>query len=357
MKQFYKLFIQQTLKGKYLKNTMFGFTLLLVSCNILNAQVSTYSFAQSSGTYTPITGTILGTATGNTPATNLNSNVYPMTLPFNFNFNGTLYSSINVSTNGFITFGAAIPSATNVTPISSTAGYDGAVSAFGRDINSVFDINSTTSSISWESVGTVPNREIVIQWRNFRPISSNVTTAAYVFSFQIRLKETSNVISMVYNSGVSLVGSTSNSGASQIGLRGNTFADFNNRLNTTTLEFINSTPGTASTSAQNFSTSNAIPGMPTAGLTYTWTPSILGTSERESKTSLEIYPNPFNEVINISDTEKITSVSVINLSGRVLKIINNVSSLINLSDLKTGVYILNILYKDNTISSHKIIKK
>lgn len=91
---------------------------------------------------------------------------------------------------------------------------------------------------------------MVIQWKDFRPNSSTSVTTAYTFAFQVRLKETSNVIQMVYNSGSYLVGSTNVTGTAQIGLRGATVADFNNRLNATTLEFINSTAGTASTSSQ-----------------------------------------------------------------------------------------------------------
>lgn len=615
MKQLYKLFLPLSQKSNYLKQAFLGFLFYLGNYQAVKAQVSAYSFTQTTGSYTNITGTALDTATGNTSATSLNSNVYPLTLPFNFIFNGTSYSAINVSTNGFITFGAIAPSTTNTTPISSTATYEGAVSVFGRDISSVFDVNSTTGSISWTTTGTAPNREVVVQWKNFRPNSSTSTTAVYTFSFQIRLKETSNIISMVYDAGGFQAGTTAVSGTVQIGLRGTTVADFNNRLNATTLEFINATAGTANTSTQNFNTSNAIPGMPSAGLMYTWTPptcwtpsgvnvtnittttavanwvapatipsngydvyystsntaptsattpnvsgvtalsaslsplqpstnyylwvrsacssadksiwtpaasfatqcialpgayfedfesytgvgngssggvlptcwnnfgtaqgahvsnsassvisgtktlylwtsgttyvanvalppmstlqsgdyrlkfdgkasvtaggiiqlgyldsanafvqltsfsvpttgtvynfsfdipalpagvnqlilknpgtpanslsidnlsyelKTLGTSEAIGKNSLKIYPNPFSESITISDTENITSLIIIDFSGRVVKVINNISSSINLSDLKTGAYLLNVQYKDNSKSSHKIIKK
>ncbi|SHM27854.1 Ig-like domain-containing protein [Chryseobacterium contaminans] len=265
MTQFYKIY------KKYLK-AAFSFALLVGSSATVIAQVSAYSFAQNIGIYTPITGTLLEAATANTSTGNLNSNVYPVALPFNFIFNGTSYSSLNVSTNGFITFGTTAPSATNVSPLSTAAAYDGAISVFGRDLSSVFDINGVTGDISWTTTGSAPNREVVIQWKDFRPNSSTSVTTAYTFAFQVRLKETSNVIQMVYNSGSYLVGSTNVTGTAQIGLRGATVADFNNRLNATTLEFINSTAGTASNSSQAFNVNNSVPGMPAAGLTYTWTP-------------------------------------------------------------------------------------
>jgi hypothetical protein len=272
MKHFYKIFIRSNNLTNRLKNVAMSAAFLFLGYSALNAQVSTYTFGQSSGTFSPITGTILGTATGNASATNLNSEVYPITLPFGFNFNGVSYTSLNVSSNGFVTFGATAPSATNTTPISNTATYDGAISAFGRDLNSVFDVNSVTGNMSWDVVGTAPNREIVIQWKDFRPTNVTVTTSVYTFSFQIRLQETSNIIKAVYTSGSYVIGSTSYNSTAQIGLRGTAAADFLNRLNATTLEFINSTTGTANTSTQAFNTVNAIPGMPSSGLTYTWTP-------------------------------------------------------------------------------------
>jgi hypothetical protein len=269
MKYFYKILFgyerRKSLRGAFCLS-------MLVAASTAGAQVSSYGFSQSAGTFMPISGTALGAATGNTSTTNLNSNVYPLTLPFDFVFNGTAYNTLNVSTNGFLTFGATAPGTTTTTPISSTTAYEGAVSVFGRDLSSVFDIGGATGDISSEITGTAPNREAVIQWKNFRPSSSTSTTAAYTFSFQARLQETSNVIQMVYSSGNYLIGNTTVSGTSQIGLRGTAATDFNTRLNGTALEFVNSTPGTTNTSTQAFNTANSIPGMPSAGLTYVWTP-------------------------------------------------------------------------------------
>lgn len=245
---------------------LFSFVLAFLT----NAQVSTYSFVQSTGTYTPLTGaTVLATATS---ANTLDSAVYPVTLPFNFSFNGVNYSSLNVSTNGFLTFGATAPGTFTSAPISSTEAYSGAVSPFGGDLNAIFNVASVTGNISWAVVGTAPNREIVVQWADFRPTWSTSTTNAYSISFQVRLKETVNTISAVYLKGSYLAGTTAISGTRQVGLRGATNADFNNRLNSTTVLFTASTAGTANTSTQSYNTLNATPGMPVDGLTYTWTP-------------------------------------------------------------------------------------
>ncbi|WP_027380937.1 fibronectin type III domain-containing protein [Chryseobacterium daeguense] len=239
----------------------------------VNAQISGYSFAQSTGTYTPLSGTptVLATATGNTSATSLDNAVYPVTLPFGFSFNGSNYTSINVSTNGFITFGATAPGAATYSPISSTETYAGAISAWGKDLNTVFNIASVTGNISWGVEGTAPNREIVIQWSDFRPTYTTSTTNVYTMSFQIRLRETTNTIAVVYKNGSYLAGSSSISSTVQVGLRGATNADYNNRNNSTSTLYTSSTQGTANNNSQSFNTT-ATPGMPTSGLTYTWTP-------------------------------------------------------------------------------------
>ncbi|WP_312298881.1 T9SS type A sorting domain-containing protein [Chryseobacterium sp.] len=272
MKKLYPFSFPRKRKTFNFKSIVLGFAMLIGGKEMASAQVSAYTFSQSSGTYTPITGTVLDAATGNTSTTNLNSNIYPLSLPFDFVFNGTTYNSVNISTNGFITFGATAPTATTTSPISGTSGYDGAVAAWGRDLGSVFDINGTTGNISWTTTGTAPNREVVIQWKDFRAVYSTSTTNVYVFSFQVVLQETSNIIKTIYNDGAFLVGNTAVSSTAQIGLRGSSNSDFNNRLNASSLEFINSTAGTSNSSSQSFNSTNAVPGMPPAGLTYSWTP-------------------------------------------------------------------------------------
>ncbi|HCN48959.1 MAG TPA: hypothetical protein DIT10_07685 [Chryseobacterium sp.] len=272
MKHFYPFSLQRKRRSNNFKKILSGLTILLGGVGMTSAQVSSYTFSQSSGNYNSISGTVLGDATGNTAATSLDSNLYPISLPFNFVFNGTAYNSANVSTNGFITFGATAPTAGTTTPISGTAAYDGAIAAWGRDLNSVFDINGSTGNISWTTRGTAPNREVVIQWKDFRPVYTLSVTNVYLFSFQVILQETSNTIKTVYNNGAFLLGNTAVSSTVQVGLRGSSNSDFNNRLNTSSSEFVNSTPGTLNTSTQSFNSSSAVPGMPPAGLTYTWTP-------------------------------------------------------------------------------------
>ncbi len=242
------------------------------------AQVSTYIFSQSSGTFTAITGgTVVATATANAGAAAMDDVNYTLpaaTIPFTFTFNGVGYTTLNINSNGYLTFGATLPPAGSpYTPISDNTGYAGAVAAWGGDIISLFNIASTTGEIRYEVVGAAPNREFVVQWTNFRPSYSTSTTSAFVFDFQIRLSETSNTIKIVYGGTLGyIIGSTSYSATRQIGLRGASNADFNNRTNTAGAAFSASVAGTLNTSGQAFNTVTSPPGMPPTGLTYMWAP-------------------------------------------------------------------------------------
>jgi hypothetical protein len=259
--------------------------ILLLACLIsfslgsrLYAQVSAYSFAQLSGTYTELTsGTVLGTTSGNTFGTpSLDAEVYNLnSLPFAFSFDGVPYNQIYVSSNGFITFGSTAPTGGNNSPLSNVATYDGAVAAWGGDLNGVFNLAGKSSTITWAVEGSAPNREIVIQWKDFRPSYSTSTTNAAVLDFQIRLLETTNVIRVVYGPSSQIVGATNINTTRQVGLRGssNLFpTNINNRTNGTTLSINSSTAGTLNTSTQAFSSVNATPGRHTNGKIYEWTP-------------------------------------------------------------------------------------
>ncbi|WP_407405745.1 fibronectin type III domain-containing protein [Chryseobacterium sp.] len=274
MKQIYQLFSRETNLRSRLKKISLGIALFLGS-NGANAQVSSYGFSQSTGNFTPLTGgNVLATATaaGATAAGLYNIAPIPVTMPFAFNFNGENYSNLVISSNGFITFGATSALNSTTLPLSYVGAYDGAISAWGRSLNSFSNIGGKTGDISTDVVGSAPNREFVIQWKNFRPIYATSISNVYAFSFQIRLKETSNTIDMVYDNGSYALGSSAISGTAQMGLRGETIADYNNRFNATSLLFGNSSIGTAATSTQAFNTTAATPGMPSSGLTYTWTP-------------------------------------------------------------------------------------
>lgn len=78
-----------------------------------------------------------------------------------------------------------------------------------------------------------------------------------------------------------------------------------------------------------------------------------GSVELSSK-SLQVYPNPCQNVLNVKSVSKIQSLSLINLKGQVL-LQNTYSSTVDLSEMKSGVYIL-VIETESGILRKRIIK-
>jgi hypothetical protein len=326
MKKFYPFL------STHIARKSFIFSLFFLSAFIVRAQtVTSYIFSQSSGTYTPITGTLVIAATDHTTSgtTSLDGGFYPVTIPFTFNFNGTGYTALNISVNGFITFGTTPPTATQTTPISSTTAYDGAIAVMARDLWGVYGAvgtrtsgsavitavnsftgiavgkpirgtgiaagatilswdatagtitisanataTSTATYIGWpvgeirtETVGIAPNRTFVIQFSKMADFNTTAPSGN-AMDFQIRLQEGGGIAA---NQSISLVygpltNESTTARTNQVGLRGATNTDFNNRSSAT--DWNATIAGTLNTSS--VTRTNVI--FPASGLTYTWTP-------------------------------------------------------------------------------------
>jgi len=101
--------------------------------------VANYSFTQTSGTYTPVTGgTILVSNSDPYPAGDDSAAIddfiyHPISLPFAFYFNGATYTQATVCTNGWIGFGTGTFEGS--TAISgSDPDFSGIISALGVDL-------------------------------------------------------------------------------------------------------------------------------------------------------------------------------------------------------------------------------
>jgi trimeric autotransporter adhesin len=252
------------------------FLMLLAVIGTMNlqAQVSAYPFTQLTTTYTPITGgQLLGTASNDdqvfvdpsVPAGTF-SGATGVGLPigFNFTFNGRVYDRFAVNSNGWIVLGqSSLSPAVNTntssgyTPISATstapAALQNRISAFGRDL-----LGYTGSSLRYQTIGTAPNRILVVQWSSY---GRWPTTAGDNLNFQIRLFELGGVVQVVY--GTCATTSTTNM-APQVGLRGDINTDFNNR--TTTNNWSATTAGAINTASCTFTNTVTAP----SGLTFQW---------------------------------------------------------------------------------------
>lgn len=297
------------------------FALLFVLGGSTWAQVSSYTFSQSSVTYTPITG---GTNNASTTTSYTDDTSYAnQAIGFTFTYNGVNYTNFGINANGWITLGGAAVTSSYV-PISGGTN-NNVIAAFGVDLigRQHFVINRTagsptvtvtqgntanlavgsgvtgtgiatgttvvsktattitlsanvtsagtgshlravdaTSGIRYETIGTAPNRQLVVQWTGFSRYSTTTSNGDFM-QFQIVLNETSNVVDIIYNLATPL---TAGSITPQVGLRGASSADYNNRLSTT--DWSATTAGTANTSTVTYSNTVA----PAAGLKFTYSP-------------------------------------------------------------------------------------
>lgn len=228
--------------------------IFLLLANTSLAQVNNYTFTQTAGSYTPITGgTVLWTGYDA-----FDSESTTVTLPVSFTYQGVIYNSVYVNVNGYVLFGST--TATN-TPISSGRN---AVSAFAADL----DAKSASSGagvpeVRWEQVAN----EFVVQWANVCRYTSSGATSAENLNFQIRLDTATGIVKIVYGACVDRV--TPSTTYPQVGLGGGSTTVYSNRtIAAGGGDWINSTAGTANGNTMAFNGAT----VPSNGLTFTWTP-------------------------------------------------------------------------------------
>ena len=75
-----------------------------------------------------------------------------------------------------------------------------------------------------------------------------------------------------------------------------------------------------------------------------------------NKADISVYPNPFKDILKISDVKGVKSITVNDMSGRAVKSLEPAAE-INLSNLKEGLYIVNLKMEDGSVKTFKAIKK
>ena len=267
-----------------------GLWLLFAMCSLFGfearsqALIQFYTQNTSTTTFTPITG---GTAVTNgttadderyVSTTALGGSTSVLTgagLPigFTFNFNGYAFDRFAINANGWITLGQSALGATAVN-INSTSGYTALsatnvispvqlrsrIAGFARDLQ-----GQTGSSLRFETIGSAPNRVLVVQWLGFKRWGTSGTGDN--LNFQIRLLEGSNNIEIVY--GTMTYGSTASTGT-HLGISGNSNG---------TAELLGAGPTQTNGNALAFTNTSASLGWsvggtntaPTSGRRYTFT--------------------------------------------------------------------------------------
>lgn len=243
-------------------------------------------FAFQTSGQTPVANLTCGYTYGNTPAPSWSSilngsgtvvidsglgiddqnymnNAFPS--GFTFDFNGTLYTSFNISANGFIFFGNTDPGAITNPISNNTAAYSGAISALGANIQA-HSSASNTPQILVQTTGTAPDRILTIEWMAFRPQGNSGGFCPIVgfndwnrYDCQIKLYENggtnSNVIDIIHKD-QNPICINSNGLSAQVGLRGATNTDFRTRSRSGNTNNNNTTEGTSNTDVISHGASN-----------------------------------------------------------------------------------------------------
>jgi hypothetical protein len=255
--------IKKTISLSYLLTIVMLFFFMGLS----RAQVAAYTFSQAiaGGGYQTLTGattTVLAAPWDNQAAVQV-------PIGFTFNYDSVNFTQCYVSPNGFITFGTVAPAATLFTPLSDNTVYNGANSG-GVLAPMASDWVSNGSNIVYAITGTAPNRTFIIQWTN-----AERKMAVGDFNFQIRLAETTNIITFSYGNCDTTQVPTNV--PVQVGLRGinNDIVQGNvfNRIQGSSQLWGNT--GATTAGFANNSTLNTDPGAyPNFGLEYKYTPGL-----------------------------------------------------------------------------------
>ena len=175
------------------------------------AQVDTYQFAASTGTFTPLVG--------GTPVTSIQGDdVLSATLPlsFTFVFDGTPYTQCRVSSNGWLTFNTtATGNNLNNDLDNGPAGERPRVAPFWDDMH------GGAGTASYLTTGAMGSRVFTFEWLNWYRYSN---TGGPSLSMQVQLFEGTNVVRFVYRQETApLMGATASIGLSGMGMGSGSF--------------------------------------------------------------------------------------------------------------------------------------
>jgi subtilisin family serine protease len=141
-----------------------------------------YSCTTPSPTWRTITGTNLNLGDDTSTAVNPG---------FPVKFGTTSYTTVNVGSNGVLSFTNSITAFSNTQL--PNASYTTIVAPFWDDL-----YPTGADNVYWEVLGTAPNRELVIEWRNVRPYACRNDTPAPTVTFQVVLFEATNHVLFNY---------------------------------------------------------------------------------------------------------------------------------------------------------------
>src|SRR4030095_12551899 len=236
---------------------------------------ASYTWAQTSGSYTSVSGITLGTVS------NDDNTFINIPIGFTFNYDGTNYTTVDVNANGYIKFETI--SGSNYPYILSLQ--TNIFAGFNNDLRA----NNTTSTLIYTTTGAVGSRIMTIQWSNYGLYNAGYDGSD--FSFQMKLYESANTVQIVFGPNPTVLNVPAY--LIQCGIN-TTTADYNNR--TTTTDWTATTAGASNTAANTFTAAIK----PPSGQIWTWTPIAMTftTSNTIQVTpGVPVYPSTNNNAI------------------------------------------------------------
>lgn len=223
------------------------FVFSLGGSNVVLGQLSNYTFSAVNGSFSYVTGyTQPGTLSGGTW-----DDGYYNSIPigFTFNYNGTNYTTLSASTNGWVVLGTTLSASTNTNNLTS-GGTRPLLAPLWDDL-----AMSNSGWFRYVTTGSSPNRIFTIEFYH----EEWNYTASEGITFQIKLYETTNIIDFVYQQEAGAVAS----GSASIGIT----ATATGSGNFWSLNGTGASP-TASSSVET----NTLNTKPANGQIYRWTP-------------------------------------------------------------------------------------
>ncbi len=229
---------------------------VLSSFGAQSQSITNYAFSASSGSFSQITGTAMtGMGTGTVDEGYYSS----VPIGFDFFYMGVRYTSLSVSTNGWLTLGTNITNATPINNLATGGSPRPVIAPLWDDLNL-----QTTANSSFATTGTVGSRIFTLQILNNKWSAGAPGTT---ISYQVKLYESNGRIQFVYRPEADAINAASASiGISATGTGSGTFLSLNNTGTTPTVSStaetnnVNSKPA----SGQTYSFLSPTPTAPTS---------------------------------------------------------------------------------------------
>jgi hypothetical protein len=172
--------------GQWTPPSIGSYTLTFPGGDVVDAEVlNHYIVAPTTYNYVSFTGTNLNLG---------DDSVEPITSPFPIAFGGGSFTTLQVGSNGTISFTDAYSSFMNgvipgLSPVPVTL-----VAPFWQDL---YPVAGSAQNVYWGVVGTAPNRQLAVEWRGVRSFLCHDDSAATV-TFEVVFSESSGNILFQY---------------------------------------------------------------------------------------------------------------------------------------------------------------